>query len=202
MKVGKACARDMKTAIKVIKKMKCEKTSMKFVNLGPIIEWSLEAYGDAGFKSLPDKLSSCSGYVLLLRNTKNGVSSILNWKSIKIKRVVGSSTAAEALATNDALDGLVYIKYVLKELLGGVIDNVPLDMFTDSKNLHNAVHTLTLVENPRLRTDIAKLKESIENGELNSFLYVPGRRMIADVLTKKGASGFRIMNMLQTGKYE
>jgi hypothetical protein len=42
---------DMKMAIKVIKKMKSENTSMKFVNLGSIEDLVLEGYGDAGLSS-------------------------------------------------------------------------------------------------------------------------------------------------------
>ena len=100
---------------------------------------------------------------------------------------------------NDTLDALVYIKCVLDELLGDVIKNIPLQVFTDSRNLHKNVHTTLLVENPRLRTDIAKLKQSLERKELNAFELVRGKYMIADVLTKKGASGAKIMNILRTG---
>ena len=199
MKVGKATVRDMKAATKAVKKIKYEKTTMKFVNLGSCDHWVLQAYGDAGFKSLPDKLSSCSGYVVLLTNQENNTSSILSWKCNKIRRVVDSSTAAEALASNDTLDALVYIKCVLNELLGDLIKNIPLQVFTDSRNLHRNVHTTLLVENPRLRTDIAKLKQSLERKELNTFELIRGKDMIADVLTKKGASGAKIMNILRTG---
>ena len=59
MRLGRASLRDMKQAIKVIKKMKCDGTSMKFVDLGPVEEWILQGFGVAGFKSLPDKTSSC-----------------------------------------------------------------------------------------------------------------------------------------------
>ena len=80
------------------------------------------------------------------------------------------------------------------------MENIPIQLSTDSKNLFKAVSTSTLVENPRLRTDIAKLKESIDNGELKEFMHVTGKKMIADVLTKQGAAGFRLMNILRTGK--
>ena len=201
MKVGNACVRDMKLAIKTIKRMKCENTVIKFVELGPIDKWVLEAYGDAGYQSLPDKISSCCGYVLLLSNIETRTSSVITWKSNKVRRVVGSSTAAEGLASNETLDALVYIKAVLKELLGGLVDNIPLVLNTDSKNLYNSVHTSSLVDNHRIRTDLAKLKESISNGELKDFLLVTGEKMIADVLTKRGAAGFQLMNILQTGKW-
>ena len=197
-KLGNASVRDMKQAIKVMRKLKYGGTAMKFVDLGPIEEWSLEGYGDAGFKSLPDKTSSCGGHVILLRNTSKGVSCVLNWRSKKLKRVVSSSTAAEALAANDTLDAIVYVKSVLKELLGGEAEKIPIQLVTDSRNLHKAVLSLTLIENPRLRTDISKLQESLKEKELYEFMCVPGKEMMADVLTKNGASGFGLMKVLRT----
>ena len=200
MKLGTASLRDMKLIVKIMKKMKCENTSMKFVDLGPIAEWSIEGYGDAGFRSLPDKTSSCGGHVVMITNKNRGVSSVLNWKSNKIRRVVGSSTAAEALAANDTLDEMIYVQFVLKELLGSVVDGIPLHLITDSKNLWKSVQNSTLAENPRLRTDIAKIKESLKKEELKDFLRVNGSDMIADVLTKKGASGVMLMNLLRSGR--
>ena len=175
---------------------------MRFIDLGHVSDWMLEGYGDAGFKSLPDNVSSCGGQVLLLTNQKNGISCVLDWKSKKLKRVVTSSTAAEALAANDTLDSMVYVQSVLTELFGEQVKGVPLILMTDSKNLHDNVMNSTLVENPRLRTDIAVLKESIQTQELQKFVLVKGKKMIADVLTKKGAAGFRLMNLLRTCNLE
>ena len=171
---------------------------MKFVDLGPVKQWTLFGYGDAGFRSLPDKTSSCGGQVITVYNKERGRACVLDWKTKKLKRVVSSSTAAEALAANDTLDMLVYLHSVLVELFGEVGRSIPLELATDSKNLHNSVMNTTLVENPRLRTDIAMLKESIKSRELHKLIHVAGRTMIADVLTKKGAAGFRLMNLLRT----
>ena len=56
----------------------------------------------------------------------------------------------------------------------------------------------TLVENPRVRTDIAALKESLSSPELDKFLHVNGRSMLAYVLTMNGVAGFRLLNLLHT----
>ena len=198
MKLGKATGRDMNLACKSIKKIKLDGTQMKFVDMGPMSEWTLQGYGDAGFKSLPDKTSSCGGHVIMLSNKVRGLSCVLDWRSKKLKRVVTSSTAAEALAVNDALDMMVYLKSVLGELLGERCNDIPLELATDSRNLHNSVMTTSLVENPRLRTDIAVVKESLSSRELSKLFHVGGRRMLADVLTKNGAGGFRLLNLLRT----
>ena len=196
-KLGKATLRDMKYVYKVLRKVKCESTTMKFVDLGPVKEWSLEAHGDAGYKSLPDKTSSCGGYVVLLCNRQRGIGCVLNWKSRKLRRVVSSSTAAEALAVNEALDEMVYVKTVLSEMIGS-LSQLPMQLVTDSRNLHKTILSSKLADNPRIRTDIAKVQESLKNKELDEFVQVSGKDMLADVLTKKGAPGFNIMKILRT----
>ena len=198
MRLGKASYRDMKHVVRIMKKVKCEGTAMKFVDLGPVEEWAVQGYGDAGYKSLPDRISSCGGRVIVVSNSKRGLACVLDWRSKKIKRVVSSSTAAEALAANDTLDAMVYVKAVLQELLGAKAINVPLILFTDSKNLWDAVQSTSLVENHRLRTDIAKLQESLKNNELSEFVRLGGKKMMADVLTKKGAYGYQLMHVLKT----
>ena len=48
--------------------------------------------------------------------------------------------------------------------------------------------------------DIAILKDSLKSRELNKLTLVAGERMIANVLTKKGASGDELMRVLRTCK--
>ena len=117
-----------------------------------------------------------------------------------MKRIVSSSTAAEALAANDALDTLVCTKSVLLEMLGEKAKQIPMRLITDSKNLYKATYSSTPVENKRLRIDIGKLKESIKTNELHSFIHVEGKDMLADVLTKKGASAKKLISLLRCGK--
>ena len=196
-KLGNATFDDLKQGIKIMKKMKCDGTEMKFVDLGHPQEWSLEGYGDAGYKSLPDKISSSGGHVILLWNKTKDSKCVVSWKSKKLKRVVSSSTAAEALAANEALDEMLYIRSVLSEVIGGKMKDIPIELVTDSRNLHQSVHSSTLVDDARLRLDVAKLQQSIKSGELDVFRQVVGKAMIANVLTKKGASASLLMKLLR-----
>ena len=88
----------MRVALKKLQKLQGIKTTMFFPNLGEEEEWTLVGYGDAGIKSLPDKLSSCGGQVVLLGNAKKNKACVLHWKSKKLVRKVVSSLAGEALA--------------------------------------------------------------------------------------------------------
>ena len=117
-----------------------------------------------------------------------------------MKRVISSTTAAEALAANDALDMMVYIKSVIGELLGQRGNDIPMELTTDCRNLHKSIMNSALVENPRLRTNIAMLKESLKERELSRFELLKGKDMIADVLTKKGSAGINLLSLLRTCK--
>ena len=127
---------------------------------------------------------------------------VVSWRSRKLKRIVLSSTAAETLALNDTVSKMVYIKAMLREMLGLDVEGIPMEIFTDSKNLWKAVQTTALIDDPRLRTDLAALKESLENKEITKINRIPGSEMLADCLTKRGASSKQLMRVLQRGTEE
>ena len=184
-KVGKATANDFKQVVKIVKKLKAEPTDMKFQDLGSIVDWRIDGHGDAGYRSLPDKVSSCGSQVILITNKKTQMQCVVSWRCKKIKRVVSSSTAAEALAANDTLDEMFYIKEVLKEVIGIDAESIPLELYTDSKNLYKSVMSTSLNENPRLRTDVAKLQESLKVGELERLSLVSGVEILAECFKKR-----------------
>ena len=97
---------------------------------------------------------------------------------------------------------IVYNKAILKQIYGEVIEEVPVVVYTDCRNLHEAVFSTSLVEDAWLIPDIAILKESIEKGTINNFRRVESEDMLANCLTKAGASAEKLMTVLQTGQYE
>ena len=105
-------------------------------------------------------------------NNKRDIGCVVSWRSSKLKRVVSSSTAADALVVNDALDQALYVKDVLIELLGSTAKDIPIKLFTDSRYLYRSVMSTTLCDNPRWRSDVAKLKESLNVGEMNKLIKV------------------------------
>ena len=200
--VGKARCSDVKSAIKILRKLKVETTEMRFPKLGCIEDWTIIGHGDAGFRSLPDKVSSCGGLVVMIGNKTLGRRAIVSWKAKKIRRVVSSSTAAEVLALNDTLDEMVYVREVLVEILGDKAKRIPLEMYTDSRNLFKSVMSTSLLENPRLRTDVAKLQQSLKSGESAGIFLVTSQQMLANCLTKKGASSELLRRILRKGSLE
>ena len=200
-KFGKATKGDLKSAMKKILKLKGSETVMFFPDLGPVEEWSLIAYCDAGIKSLPDKINSVGGQVILLVNVKNETACVLTWRAKKLKGKVVSSLAGEALAMEAVIGEVVYNKAILSQIYGEVINQLPVIVFTDSKNLHEAIYSTLLVDDAWLIPDVALIKEAKEQGTVSDIRRVSGKDMIANCLTKAGASAEDLLYILHTGRY-
>ena len=110
--------------------------------------------------------------------------------------------AAECLALVATIGEIVYTKAILKKIYGEKIDGVPVIIFTDSKNLAWSVTSSSMVEDAWLITDVAIVKEALEQGTVNSLRRVASGDMLADCLTKLGAPSDKLMEVLQSGQYE
>ena len=47
-KVGKGNAKDLKQVLKMVKKLKAEPSEMRFIDIGPVEDWTIVRHGDAG----------------------------------------------------------------------------------------------------------------------------------------------------------
>ena len=47
-KVEKANANDLKQVVKMVKKLKAEPSEMRFIDIGPVEDWTIVRHGDAG----------------------------------------------------------------------------------------------------------------------------------------------------------
>ena len=83
-------------ANKMIRKIKNKESKLVFPNVGTVDDLKIVAFTDASYANLPDGVSSTGGYVILLVRLNNHANP-LSWSSNKIKRVVKSTTAPEAL---------------------------------------------------------------------------------------------------------
>ena len=58
-----------------------------------------------------------------------------------------------------------------------------------------------MVEEHRLRVDLAAVKEMILKGELLSLSWVPNPKQLADCLTKRGCNPSNLLSVLEFGKF-
>ena len=201
-KFGKATKQDLKISIKKVQKLKSVKSQMVFPNLGEMKDWVIVGHGDAGIKSMPDKISSVGGQVIMIVNKKTNKACVLGWRSRKLKRKVISSLAGEALAMADTVGEIVYTKSILSQIYGKRVEKIPVIIVTDSKNLEEAVKSTSLVDDPWLIPDIAMIKEAIDEGTVTEVRRVSSQEMLANCLTKlRGASAEMLMTVMRLGKY-
>ena len=97
---------------------------------------------------------------------------------------------------------LVYTKAVLEQLYGKRVQDIPTIAVADSENLAEAIKSISLVDDPWLIPDIAVIKEAIEQKTISEVRRVRGEDMLADCLTKAGASGAMLLEVLRTGEYK
>ena len=155
-------------------------------------------FTDASFGNLSGRVDSCGGEIVFL--VGHGSCCAISWRSGKIQRVVKSTLAAEGLSLSDGLDEAVYVKRVLCELMGLMPDkNLPIIGVTDHEGLFKSIHSTKLVGDRRLRIDLAAVKESLDSGLIKEVKVCDTKDQVADVLTKKGVDGSRLLSVLQTG---
>ena len=138
----------------------------------------------------------------MLNDPKSLKTFVLSWRAKKIRRVVNSSLAGEALAIVDTIGEIVYMKSMLKHIFGDRVERMPVIVMTDSQNLYAAVHSSSLVEDAWLIPDIACIQQALDNGLVTELKKVRGEEMMANCLTKKGAGAEELMAVLSTGIYD
>ena len=112
--------------------------------------------------------------------------------------MVDSTLAAESLSLVNAIKEAIYVKHIIKELLGERT-SLPIFHVIDSMGTRDAVYSTKLVEDKLTRLYIAGIKEHLEDGAIVKVLHVPGTSMLADCLTKRGASSKPLLDVLREG---
>ena len=152
------------------------------------------AYGDGTHGSLPDGASQ-GGYIIFLLG--NGQLVPILWQSKKLQRVTKSPLASETLALGETADAGLYISKIVQEVYC-LPSMPPVQCYTDSKSLNDALHTTNTVEDKSIRVDIARLRQMIDKAEIKSH-WEKGQFQLADPLTKRGASNEFLLRVLNEG---
>ena len=183
---------------KVIRKSKSIQYKLAFPSLGSLEDSELLLFTDASYANLSDKVSSAGGYIIFLKGS-NGRLCPISWASKKIKRVVKSTLAAEALALVEGLDACYFVKSILQEMIKVKNEHrIPIKCYTDNKSLSENIHSTKLISEKRLRLDLASIKESVNVGDIE-VIWVRTSKQISDCLTKAGADFRNLVEVLSGG---
>ena len=196
-KAGKV--EDLVKVTKLLMMVKEKKAEIFFPNLGDHKHWSLLCYTDASLGNLNNGTDSTGGYLVFLVNCNSGDAAILDWQANKIRRVVRSTLAAETLSLCEGLEASIHLNSIIEEMTGSSLE---IHAIIDNRSVVDAVRSTTTVDDKRLRRDISAVKQMLELGEVKTVTWVPGDQQLADVLTKRGVNGYKLLHAIHTGKIE
>ena len=135
----------------------------------------------------------------MMRN-KNGDCAPISWQSHKLERICDSSLEAEVVSLLEGLKEAVYLRELVEEIFGLKDCSIPVIGIVDNQGTRDAIHSTAPSEDRRLRRDFAKIKQMLNQKQVTGITWVPGKRQLADPMTKKEAPAWELMEVLQTGK--
>ena len=198
-KLKKAFKEDLSQCNKTVKRAK-ENIEVIFPDLRSFSEWRLVVFSDASFANLPDKISSCFAYIVLLVGAE-GRCCPVSWKANKIKRVCRSTLAAETMALVEGLEECLYLKHLLCEIKV-FNDKNPIIAYTDNLGLKDALYSTKLVDDKQTRIDIAAIQEMLKLSKVKQVNWVSTGKQLANALTKRGASTEFLLDVIQSGRIQ
>ena len=177
----KAVLRDLRDVNRVLKKVEERESKVIFGKVARKEDLCVMAISDASY-SQEDK--SVAGEMILLGSKETKKAVPMFWKSGVIRKICTSPKAAETRGVMKIVDDAVNIKKQLKVLMKMEIS---LRVFTDSRPLLESVGSSSQVAEKQIRQSIAFLKQSLEDGDVDSYAWIEGKEIVADVLTKQGS---------------
>jgi hypothetical protein len=196
MKFQNGTVEDIMTLNKIIKKVKLDRCTIRYQNMGSPDKWKLVLFSDASFANLPDGTSSAMAYILFVVSPQAVCP--ISWVSKKIRRVVKSTLAAETLALQEGLEESIYMSKMLNDLFPKL--KFPVTAKVDCKDLVEGVYSTKPVTSKQLRIDMAYIKQCIADKIVDSINWVDTKDQLADSMTKKGSSSERLLQIFQSGR--
>ena len=191
---------DLSLAVKVVNRLKDIRSVISFPNLSnKVNDWKIVVFTDAALCNINNGTASTAGYIVWLMDC-HGKCSPLSWHADKIKRVVRSTIAAEALSLQEGLESAFYYRKMLEDILGVSTKTIPIIAYVDNKSVIEAIYSTKLVDDKWLRVDIAAISQSLAKDEVSEIKWCPGKAHLADCMTKHGASGHSLLNVLAEGR--
>ena len=197
LKQGKV--EDLTRAIKKISRLKDIQSFMTFPRLTSLEDLKIVVFTDASLGNINDGAGSTGAFIVWLMDNTGQCCPIV-WNAHKIKRVVRSTLAAETLSLEEGLEAGFYYREMLENILGLEPRTIKIEAYVDNKSVIEAILSTRLVDDKRLRVDIAAVKELIQLHDVNRIQWVPGHLQLANPMTKQGASGFNLLKVLQSGR--
>ena len=103
------------------------------------------------------------------------------------------------LSISDAFDYAIYLRHIISELTVLKEGELLIRAHVDIHSVVNALYSAKAVDDKLLHIDIGAIKQLMQRNEVTSVQWIPGKKMLANVLTKIGAASFYLLELLQSG---
>ena len=92
-------------------------------------------------------------------------------------------------------------RMLVSELSGRKAENFDIRAVIDNRSCVDALKSTSQVDDKRLRIEIGEVKELLQQKVVREVSWVEGSDQIADALTKQGASGLKLLDIIQNGRF-
>lgn len=160
-----------------------------------VVRAMISTFSDASFNISSRKSYGQTGLVLGIRTQLEDGSElfhVLDWVSVKQRRICHSSYGAEILACAEGDDRGFYLKMGMRSLFPKT--NIRNEIVIDSMGLYDTITTLHEGNEYRLRQTVQRIRDSFEAGDVNIIRWIPGVDNIADALTKRNITLWKKLN--------
>ena len=182
----------IKEANKAVAKLKSKSVSINYKNLGDPKKLKVRVYTDATHMSLQDEASQGAFIVFVEGKSERTVPII--WQSKRLQRITKSPLSSETLALGEGADAGFLISSMIREVF--VLPSMPaINCITDSDSLVQHLHTTKKAVDRRLRCEISRIKEMVNNQEI-TVTWCSGKSQLSDCLTKNTASTSSLLNAI------
>ena len=170
-------------------------------------KWFITVFSDASLRGLSGKIHSAMGYLIFLSDgytpNKSARCCVLAWKSCKVKRVVTSTYDAETISLELGLEEAIVIKDQLVKMTGFDTDLINIEAYVDCKDTYEAIiSNKKFPKGSRLASiEVAKIKEMIEEKQIQNVSWVDTSHQMADILTKRGVGTETLIETINSGRF-
>lgn len=183
----------------MLKEMKEMKASITFKTPSDDVEKVVvTSFSDAAFNVTKSSQYGQTGIICgiryVSRTSEQDVYHLIDWASLKQRRVCYSSYGAEILACTEADDRGYNLKLGLSSLFPD--RRFTHELNVDSKGLFDTVTTLHEGRDYRLRQTVQRIRDSFEAQEVNVIRWIQGPVNIADALTKRSTHSQKLLSRI------
>ena len=187
--------KDLREINRIVEKIKEKENKIVFGRIARKEDIRVLGVSDASYHQ---ENPTISGTMIMIGSKKNKKAAPIFWKSGVVNRVCTSPKASETRGVMLAVDDAKNIADQLKILLN---TEIKVKIFTDSRPLLETLGSTSQIAEKGLRQSIAYLKEHLMLESVESYAWIEGKDIVADILTKTGSKRKELDEIMSTNYF-